>query len=86
MFKTKPFVFTKRNYLLILIAISLLLLGFFMMTGTTNSGINSFNKEIFSFRRITLAPVIVLMGYLLVIYAILSSPEKKNVEGNDRLH
>jgi hypothetical protein len=55
------------------------------MTGSENAGGTSFSEEIYSFRRITLAPVILLSGYALMVYAIMSVPRKmKEKNGQSR--
>jgi len=72
MAKSDAVVFTRRNYYLILISVILLISGFFLLKGVAHPEGGSFNMEIYSFRRITLAPVILLGGYILMIYAIMS--------------
>ena len=64
--------FTATNYRLLLIGIGIVVLGFLLMTGGGNGDPNAFDEaEIFSARRITVAPIVVLIGYLFVVYAIL---------------
>jgi hypothetical protein len=71
----KPdFPFTRENYILMIIGFAIITLGFILMTGGGSDDPEVFNPEIFSFRRITLAPVIVLFGFLFQIYAILKKP------------
>jgi hypothetical protein len=82
MAKTVRFIFTQENYYLILTSIGLLILGFILMTGKDNAGTAHFNEDIYSFRRITLAPIIILTGYALMIYAIMSKPVHKNKKQN----
>lgn len=64
------FAFGKINYTLMLAGIGLIVLGFFLMAGGKSEDPHVFNPEVFSFRRITLAPIIVLAGFVLNIYAI----------------
>lgn len=74
MFKTMSnnnFALKKRNYQLIAIGIAIIIFGFILMSGSANEDPSHFNEDIFSFRRITLAPIIVLFGFILEIYAIL---------------
>jgi len=78
----KRFIFSGRNYCLLLIAVSLIVSGYILMTGGSNSGGNEFNNEIYSFRRITLAPVILLAGYALIIQAIMWNPKTSSSNGN----
>ena len=68
---SSEFVFGKRNYTLILIAAVTIFIGFALMTGTSNDNSPTFNNSIFSFRRITLAPIIVIAGYAVCIIGIL---------------
>ena len=73
----KEFLFSKRNYRFLLIFMAVIGLGFVLMTGGGSDDPNVFNPEIFNFRRIRLAPTIVLIGFGLAIYAILT-PSKKS--------
>jgi len=71
----------KVNYRLLAIAFIIVVIGFLLMTGSSNDNPAVFNEDIYSFRRITLAPVVVLFGFLFGIYAILKKPsagKKKN--------
>ncbi len=67
----KEFALTKTNYKLLLIGIGIIVLGYILMSGGGTDNPNEFNPEIFSFRRITLAPLVCLAGYGFVLYAIL---------------
>ena len=72
----KEFLFSKRNYRFLLLSLAVIALGFIIMAGGGSKDPNVFNPEIFNFRRIRLAPTIVLMGFGLAIYAILMPPKK----------
>ena len=74
--KKKEFLFSKRNYRFLLLSIALIAIGFIIMAGGGSEDPNVFNPEIFNFRRIRLAPTIVLMGFGLAIYTILMPPKK----------
>ncbi|MBK9176401.1 MAG: DUF3098 domain-containing protein [Flavobacteriales bacterium] len=64
--------FTATNYKLLLIGLAIVVLGFLLMSGGGNGDPNAFDaSEIFSTRRITVAPIVTLIGYLFVVYAIL---------------
>lgn len=64
--------FTATNYKLLLIGLAIVVLGFLLMSGGGNGDPNAFDAtEIFSARRITVAPIVTLVGYLFVVYAIL---------------
>ncbi len=68
--------FDKSNYRLLLIGIAAVILGFILMTGGGSGDPNVFNAdEVFSFRRITLAPIVCLAGYMFIIYAIIRKPK-----------
>ncbi|GAA4280590.1 DUF3098 domain-containing protein [Gaetbulibacter aestuarii] len=74
---SKPtFVFGKKNYKWMFIGLAIIALGFILMSGGGSDDPNVFNPEIFSWRRIRLAPMLVLIGFAIQIYAILLSPEK----------
>lgn len=68
--------FTLLNYRLLLVGIVIIILGFVLMSGGGSGDPEVFDaNEIFSFRRITLAPLVALAGYLFIIYAILVKPK-----------
>lgn len=80
------FLFGKKNYILMAIGLVLIALGFFLMTGhdanTRPDGTfdpNYWNEDIFSWRRIRLAPFLVLLGFAVEIYAILVNPNLKKI-------
>jgi len=64
------FLFGKTNYRILLIGILLIAVGFILMSGGGSDDPNVFNEDIFNFRRIRLAPMVVLTGFGVVIYAI----------------
>lgn len=71
---------TKENYRLLAIGFAIIVLGFVLMIGGKADSPDEFNPAIFSFRRITLAPLLVLFGYLFEIYAIMKKPGKEETE------
>ena len=74
----KPeFLFSSLNYKILLIGLGIIALGFILMSGGGSKDPNVFNEEIFSFRRIRLAPTVVLIGFGVTIYSILKNPTKK---------
>ncbi|NND15134.1 MAG: DUF3098 domain-containing protein [Eudoraea sp.] len=73
----REFVFQKKNYLFMSIGLVLISLGFILMSGGGSDDPNVFNPEIYNFRRIRLAPTLVLIGLAVEIYAILLNPHKK---------
>ncbi|MEK9602930.1 MAG: DUF3098 domain-containing protein [Flavobacteriaceae bacterium] len=72
----KQFLFGKRNYKFLLLSLVVISVGFSLMSGGGSDDPNIFNPEIFSFRRIRLAPSMVLLGFGIAIYAILTPPKK----------
>ena len=58
-----------------IIGIIFIALGFILMSGGGSDDPNIFNQEIYSFRRIRIAPLIVIIGFAIEIYAILTKPE-----------
>lgn len=73
--KKNKFTFGKRNYKFMIIGIVFIALGFILMSGGGSDDPNVFNEEIYSFRRIRIAPLIVIIGFAIEIYAILTKPE-----------
>jgi membrane-bound ClpP family serine protease len=65
----------KENYKLMIIGLIIIISGFILMIGGGSDDPNVFNEDIFSFRRITLAPIVVLFGFLFQIYAIMKKPK-----------
>lgn len=66
----------KENYILLVIGFAIIVLGFILMIGGKSEDPTLFNEEeIFSFRRITLAPIIVLAGFIFEIWAIMKKPK-----------
>ena len=76
--KKQTFALGKENYKLLLIEFGIIVLGFILMVGGKSEDPSVFNPEIFSFRRITLAPIIVLFGFLFEVYAIMKRPKEEN--------
>lgn len=69
------FMFNKDNYTLMIIGIVVVIIGFLLMIGSNNVNPNVFPAdEIYSFRRITLAPLVVMIGFGIEIFAILKKP------------
>lgn len=75
--KKPVFIFGKKNYKFMFIGLACIALGFILMSGGGSDDPNVFNPEIFSWRRIRLAPMLVLIGFGIQVYAILLNPDKK---------
>jgi membrane-bound ClpP family serine protease len=72
----ETFALAKENYILLVIGFVIIVLGFILMIGGKSDDPTVFNgKEIFSFRRITLAPIVVLAGFIFEIWAIMKKPK-----------
>jgi len=74
----KPdFLFDTVNYKFLLIGIGVIALGFILMSGGGSDNPKVFNEDIFSFRRIRLAPTVVLIGFGITIYSIFKKSAKE---------
>lgn len=71
----ETFALNKINYIIMAIAVVVIIIGFALMTGEPN-GVE-FNEDVFSTRRIVVAPIIAFFGFLMVIVAILWKPKNK---------
>ena len=71
------FALGKENLKLMVIGLVIIVIGFLLMTGGKASSPSVFNPEIFCFRRITLAPMVVLFGFLFEIYAIMKKSKSE---------
>lgn len=75
----QPFLFDKSNYMWMLIGVVLVVIGFLLMAGGKSANPNEFNAaEIYSARRITVAPLMILIGFAVEIYAIMKKPASSN--------
>lgn len=71
------FIFKKRNYKIMILGLIIIAVGFILMSGGGSEDPNIFSPDIYNFRRIRLAPTLVLLGLGVQIYAILSSTDKE---------
>lgn len=69
------FALGKENYKLMAIGFAIIVVGFILMAGGGSDDPNVFSEEIFSFRRLTLAPLVLLFGFIFEIYAIMKKPK-----------
>lgn len=67
----------KENYILLIIGFVIIIIGFLLMIGGKSENPAEFNPDVFSFRRITLAPIIVLFGFAFEIWAIMKKPKEE---------
>lgn len=74
--KSTPSIFSKNNYTWMLIGVVVIALGMFLMAGGRSDDPKVFNKdEVYSFTRITVAPILILAGLVIEIYAIFKKPK-----------
>lgn len=69
------FAFNKKNYIFMGLGVILIILGLVLLAGGGSEDPAIFSEEIFNFRRMTIAPVIMLAGFVLEIYAIMYRPK-----------
>lgn len=75
----KDFAFGKENFILIASAVVVIILGFILMSGGGSADPAGFNPEIFSTRRIVVAPVVTVIGFVLMIVGILKNSKGKEI-------
>ena len=67
--------FGKTNYVWMLVGAALIIVGMLLMSGGKSADPNVFNQnEVYSFRRITLAPIVIIIGFMVEVYAIFKKP------------
>jgi hypothetical protein len=69
-----------ENYKLLAIGFGIIIVGFLLMLGGKSESPDKFSQDIFSFRRITLAPIVVLAGFIFEIWAIMKKPKESDKE------
>jgi hypothetical protein len=70
------FVFKQKNYLLLILGVLFIATGLILMIGGGSENPNKFSYEIFNFRRLTLAPILIVIGFIIEIFAIMYQPKK----------
>lgn len=80
--KEMPLLFTKENYKWMLIGIVIIAVGMMLMAGgKSDAASDAFDfKDVYSTRRITVAPIVILLGLAVEIFAIFKKPKKANAE------
>ena len=79
--KEFDFLFDKENYMWMAAGVALILIGFMLMSGGKSPDPHKFLwDEIYSFRRITLAPIVILTGFGIEVYAIMKLPKDKSAQ------
>ena len=72
----KNFAFDKTNFILLAVGMAIVVVGFLLMAGTGSSD-TAFEPDIFSARRIKVAPIVCLLGFVSMIYAVIRKPNDK---------
>ena len=77
--KTAPLSFNVKNYRLLLIGLAINILGFILMIGGGADDPNEFDaSELFSHTRITIAPMLIVGGYVVILFSIMKKPKSKD--------
>jgi hypothetical protein len=71
------FAFGKKNYMYLIVGIVLLIIGFISLSGGGSKDPNQFSEELFSSRRMVFAPIVLMLGYIVVAIAILTKPTEE---------
>lgn len=74
--KQEGFAFGKENYKIMVIGLVVILIGYFLMIGGGSDDPNVFNPEMFNFTRLTLSPIVILLGFGIEIFAIMKKPKE----------
>lgn len=75
----RNFAFDRTNFILLGVSMAIVIIGFILMAGGTSTE-TQFNPEVYNAQRIKVAPVVCLIGFLAMIYAILRKPAHKTSE------
>lgn len=73
----RNFAFDKVNFILLAVGMAIVVIGFILMSGSASTE-EAYNPDIFSVRRIKVAPVVCLVGFLSMVYAVIRKPKDKS--------
>jgi hypothetical protein len=73
--KKEGFAFGRENYLMMIAGLIVIIIGNLLMIGGGSEDPNVFDPEIFSTRRLTVAPVVILLGFVIEVFAIMRKPK-----------
>tara|TARA_Y100000389_G_C17395300_1_gene482175 strand:- start:201 stop:428 length:228 start_codon:yes stop_codon:yes gene_type:complete len=73
--KEEKFLFQRENYILFGIGLAFIILGFILMTGGGSEDPQIYNEELFNSRRIILSPLLIVVGFVIEVFAILRRPK-----------
>ncbi|MDR3341063.1 MAG: DUF3098 domain-containing protein [Candidatus Symbiothrix sp.] len=76
----KKFVFGKENFIMLGISIAIIIIGFWLMSGAKTTEETGFDPRIFDARRIVIAPIVTMIGFGLVVWAILKKPKDEETQ------
>ena len=71
------FVFKKKNFTLMFVGLAFIISGLILMIGGGSEDPTEFSEEIFNFQRLTLAPILIAIGFIVEFFAIMNLSEKK---------
>lgn len=74
------FIFNKKNYILVIVGLAFVALGFILMAGGGTDDPAVFNEEIFNHQRITWAPILILVGFGIEVFAIMRKPKEEDAK------
>jgi Protein of unknown function (DUF3098). len=80
----KNFVFGKENFILLAVSVIIIIIGFWLMSGGKSTEETGFDPSIFNTRRIVIAPIITMTGFLMIIVAILKKPKDQEDKTNEK--
>ncbi|MGP8215300.1 MAG: DUF3098 domain-containing protein [Bacteroidia bacterium] len=75
------FAFDKKNYMILIAGVILLIIGFITLSGGGSKDPDQFNEELFSTRRMVVAPILLMLGYIIVAVAIMT--KRDNVKASE---
>lgn len=78
------FALPRKNILILIIGLVVMVLGYILMTGGGSDSPNEFNYQMFNFRRLTLAPLLIIIGVGLEIYGIMKRPKETKEKENSK--
>ena len=73
--KQVNFLFHRENYIILFVGLAVLIIGYMLMSGGHQQPNEYKTDEIYSFRRVTLAPIVVIAGYLIILFSVLKKPK-----------
>lgn len=76
--RAPEFLFDRRNYIIMLTGIVFMIIGFLLMIGGGSKDPNVFNYDIFNAQRLTVAPIMILLGFVIEVFAIMLKPKAKS--------